>query len=74
MLTLFMMILFFAVFGRLIGFAFRLGWGMLKIAAYLIFLPAIVLMMIFGGLIYAALPILLIVGIIGMAARAKGGC
>lgn len=69
MLTLIMMIMFFAVFGKLLGFAFKVGWGMLKIAAYLIFLPAIVLMMIFGGLLYVALPILIIAGIVGMAAR-----
>ena len=70
MLSLLMMIMFFAVFGKLLGFAFKVGWGMFKIAAYLIFLPAIVLMMIFGGLIYVALPILVIAGIAGMAARA----
>ena len=70
MLTLFMMIMFFAVFGRLIGFAFRFGWGMFKIAVYLIFLPAIVLMMIFGGLLYLAIPILIVSGIAGMVARA----
>ena len=70
MLTLFMMIIFFAVFGKLMGFAFKVGWGMLKIAAYLIFLPAIVLMLIFGGLFYVALPILIVAGIVGMAARA----
>jgi hypothetical protein len=70
MLTLIMMIMFFAVFGKLLGFAFKVGWGMLKIAAYLIFLPAIVLMLIFGGLFYVALPILIIAGIVGMAARA----
>ena len=70
MLTLLMMIMFFAVFGKLLGFAFKVGWGMLKIAAYLIFLPAIVLMLIFGGLFYVALPILIIAGIVGMAARA----
>jgi hypothetical protein len=64
------MIMFFAVFGRLIGFAFRFGWGMLKIAVFLIFLPAIVLMMIFGGLIYVALPIIVIAGLVGMAAKA----
>ena len=69
MLTMLMMIMFFAVFGKLLGFAFKVGWGMLKIAAYLIFLPAIVLMMIFGGLLYVALPILVIAGIAGMAAR-----
>lgn len=70
MLTLIMMIMFFSVFGKLLGFAFKVGWGMLKIAAYLIFLPAIVLMLIFGGLFYVALPILIIAGIVGMAARA----
>ncbi len=70
MLTMLMMIMFFAVFGKLLGFAFKVGWGMLKIAAYLIFLPAIVLMLIFGGLFYVALPILIVAGIAGMAARA----
>jgi hypothetical protein len=65
-----MMIMFFAVFGKLLGFAFKVGWGMLKIAAYLIFLPAIVLMLILGGLFYVALPILIVAGIVGMAARA----
>ena len=70
MLTLFMMIMFFAVFGKLLGFAFKVGWGMLKIAAYLILLPAIVLMLIFAGLFYVALPILIVAGIAGMAARA----
>ena len=70
MLTLIMMIMFFAVFGKLLGFAFKVGWGMLKIAAYLIFLPAIVPMLMFGGLLYVALPILIVVGIVGMAVRA----
>ena len=70
MLTLLMMIMFFAVFGKLLVFAFKVGWGMLKIAAYLIFLPAIVLMLIFGGLFYVALPILIVAGIAGMAVRA----
>ncbi len=70
MLTIFMMIMFFAVFGRLMGFAFRVGWDMLKIVAYLIFFPAIVLMMIFGGLLYLALPMLIIAGIATMAVRA----
>ena len=69
MLTILMMIMFFAVFGKLIGFALKVGWGMLKITVYLVFLPVIVLMMIFGGLLYVALPILIIVGIAGMAAR-----
>ncbi|MCR4807427.1 MAG: hypothetical protein K5857_07095 [Lachnospiraceae bacterium] len=70
MLTLIMTIMFFVVFGKLLGLSLRVGWSVFKIAAFLIFLPAIVLMMIFGGLLYIALPILIIAGIAGMVARA----
>ena len=70
MMTLIMMIMFFVVFGKLLGFALKVGWSVFKIAAYLIFLPAIVLMMIFGGLLYLAVPILIVAGITSMAARA----
>ena len=69
MFTIISLIFFMMVFGRLLGFAFRVGWSLLKISAYLILLPAIVLMLIFGGLVYVALPILLIVGLIGMTAK-----
>ncbi|MCR4990792.1 MAG: hypothetical protein K6A38_08020 [Lachnospiraceae bacterium] len=70
MLTLIALILFFAIFGKLIGFALRLGWGIFKIALYLVFCPAVILFMIFSGLIYVALPILIIVGIAGLFKRA----
>ena len=70
MFTILSLVLFMMVFGKLLGFAFRVGWGMLKISAYLIFLPAIVLMLIFGGLIYLALPILIVVGLIGLCTSA----
>lgn len=66
MFTVMMTIMLFVVFGKLLVFALKVGWGMFKIAAFLIFLPAIVLMMIFGGLFYLALPILVIAGIIGL--------
>ncbi len=70
MLTLIITIMFFLVFGRLLLFALRVGWGIFKIAAFLILLPALVLMMIFGGMIYIALPILIVAGIAGLVARA----
>lgn len=70
MLTLIITIMFFLVFGRLLLFAIKVGWSIFKIAAFLIFLPALVLMMIFGGLIYLAIPILIIAGIAGLAANA----
>ena len=70
MLTIISLVFFMMVFGKLLGFAFRVGWGLLKISAYLILLPAIVLMLIFGGLLYIAIPILLVVGLLGMTAKA----
>jgi hypothetical protein len=64
-----MTIMFFAVFGRLLFFALKVGWSIFKIAAFLIFLPAIVLIMIFGGLFYLAIPILIIAGIASLAQK-----
>ena len=70
MFTILSLVLFTMVFGKLLVFAFKVGWGILKIAVYLVFLPVIVLMLIFGGLFYLALPIMLIAGIMGLAAKA----
>lgn len=47
-------------------FALKLGWGILKIAGYLIFLPAVILLMIFGGLLYIAIPLLIAIGLMTM--------
>ncbi len=40
-----MVLLFFAIFGRLLVFSLKVGWGIFKIFAYLVLLPAIVLML-----------------------------
>ena len=58
------------VFFKLLGVAFKVGWGIFKIALFLIFFPVIVPIMIFCGLAALALPIILIVGIVGFAASA----
>ena len=70
MMTLLFMILFFGVFGKLIGFAFRASWSIMKVMLYIVFLPAILMIMLFGGLIYIALPILVIVGLVSLFSRA----
>lgn len=70
MMTLLFLILFFGVFGKLASFAFRATWSMVKIFLFVFFLPAIILVMVFGGLIYIALPVLLIVGIVGLLKHA----
>ncbi len=53
------------------GFAIRLGWGAIRIAFFLVFLPAAILVLIFGGLVSVALPVLIIIGIIGLISRAR---
>ena len=59
MLTLLFIILMFGIFGKMIGLAFRATW-----VIRLIFLPLVLIGLVLGGLIYIALPLLVIVGII----------
>ncbi len=70
MMTLLFLILFFGVFGRLIGFAFRASWSIMKVMLVIVFLPAILMVLLFGGLIYIALPILIVVGLVNLFSRA----
>ena len=52
------------VFGKLIGFAIRAAWGISKVIVTLVFLPLILIGLVLGGLIYLALPILFVVGLV----------
>ncbi len=52
------------VLGRIMGLVFRASWGLLKGAAYLIFLPLIIIGALIGGLMRLALPVLLIAGLV----------
>ena len=63
-------ILFLMVFFKLLGVAFKVGWGIFKLVMCLIFFPIVVPIMIFCGLAAVALPIILIAGIVGFAASA----
>jgi len=62
MLTIAFVILFFLVFGRLLTFALKATWGLTKLVLALILLPVVLVVMVLGGLLIFALPILLIVG------------
>ena len=64
MLTLLFIILMFGIFGKMIGLAFRATWGITKICFRLVFLPLVLIGLVLGCLIYIALPLLVIVGII----------
>ncbi|MBR4725170.1 MAG: hypothetical protein IK071_05245 [Lachnospiraceae bacterium] len=57
-------ILMIAVFGRLLGFAFKAAWGVTKVVFGLIFLPVLLIGLVIAGFVYVALPILAIVGIV----------
>ena len=64
MLNLLFAILMIMVFGKLIGFAIRAAWGISKVIVTLVFFPLILIGLVLGGLIYLALPILLVVGLV----------
>ena len=64
-MTLFIIgILILAV--KLFFFAIKMAWGLTKVVAFVVFLPVILLGMVFGGLLYLAFPILLIIGILSL--------
>lgn len=66
MLNLLFAILMIMVFGKLIGFAIRAAWGISKVLITLVFLPLILIGLVLGGLIYLALPILIVVGLVAL--------
>ena len=66
MLTLLFIICMFGVFGKLFFFGLKAAWGISKFILTLVFLPLI--LMVAGGLISLALPILLVIGIVGLIA------
>ena len=66
MLNLLFAILMIMVFVKLIGFAIRAAWGISKVIVTLVFLPLILIGLVLGGLIYLALPILIVVGLVAL--------
>lgn len=47
-------------------FGLKASWGIMKLLCTVIFFPVILIGMVVGGLIYIALPLLIIGGIIGL--------
>lgn len=62
------MILMFFVFGKLFFFGLKAAWGISKFVLTIVFLPLILLVMVAGGLISIALPVLLVIGVVGLIA------
>ena len=68
MLSIIFAICMLIVFGRLLIFGIRAAWGIAKVLCTIVLLPVILIALVFGGLIYIAFPILLIVGLISIFA------
>ena len=66
MLTALFIIAFIWFMWKVIALAVKMTRGFLKIGFYIIFLPIVVIGLFLGGLIYIALPILIIGGIIAL--------
>lgn len=64
MFTLIFLICMFGIFGKLVGVAFEMAWGITKVAFTLVFLPLIILACLFKGLLIIAVPALIVVGFI----------
>ena len=67
MLTLLFVICMFGIFGKLIGLAFKMTWGIAKVLFTLVFLPVILVGLAMGGLLVVAFPLLIVVGIVSLA-------
>ena len=67
MLTLLFVICMFGIFGKLIGLAFKMTWGLAKVLFTLVFLPVILVGLAMGGLLVVAFPLLIVVGIVSLA-------
>lgn len=68
MLTLLFTICLIGFMGKFFIFGLKASWGILKLLCYVILFPVILIGMVVGGLIYLALPILIIGGIIALLA------
>ncbi len=66
MFTLLFVFCMFGVFGKLFCFGLKAAWGISKFVLNIVFLPLILIVMVAGGLLSVAFPLLLIIGVIGL--------
>lgn len=66
MLELLFLIFLLGIFGKLFFFGLRAAWSISKFLLTIVFLPLILIAMVFGGLLYLAFPILIIIGILSL--------
>ena len=67
MLTALFILAFVWFMWKVIALAIKMTWGLLNVGIYVIFLPIVIIGLFLGGLIYIALPLAIIGGIIALA-------
>lgn len=65
MITLFMLLMI-ALFYKIIVFSAKAAWGITKVVFTIVFLPVIIIAALSVGLIYLAIPLLIIGGLISL--------
>lgn len=71
MFTLIFIIFMFMIFGKLLTFAIKAAWGLTKIIWTIVVLPIALIALVACGLIYLAVPILAIVGLVSILCTKK---
>lgn len=69
MFTVLFTILTLIVFGKLLIFAVRASWGLARILVTVLFLPLVLIGLVVAGLVYLAVPILLIAGVVSLVSN-----
>lgn len=68
MLNILFTILMIMVFGKILIFALRATWGITRILFSVVILPFVLVFLVIQGLIFIALPVLAIIGLISLFA------
>ena len=66
MLNFIFTIMMAVVFGRLLAFSVRFAWGIGRVLVTLLFMPLLLIGLAVRGLMYVAIPVLILVGISGL--------
>lgn len=66
MLSLLFTVLMLVIFGKIFGFALKATWGITKIIFSIVLLPVFLIALVFMGLMWIALPVLLVIGVISL--------
>lgn len=64
--TILFSVLVLIIFGKMLGFALKLSWGIVKILLTVVLLPLVLIGLVAVGLVYVAVPILIVVGLCSM--------